>query len=76
MATVRIVAYVIIGSALILAGLAGMEWADLHEPTLANAFSGRQLYADAGTIRILAVLGLIAGLGLIAWPIIKAVRHK
>ena len=39
--------------------IAGLEFADQHEPSLANALAGRTLYSDAGTIRILSIVVLV-----------------
>jgi hypothetical protein len=43
----------------IVVAITGLEFADHHEPSLANALAGRQLYSDAGTIRILSIVLLV-----------------
>lgn len=43
----------------IVVAISGLEFADHHEPSLANALAGRTLYSDAGTIRILSILVLL-----------------
>lgn len=76
MSTIAIILFVAAGGALISIGWAGIQWASLHEPSLGNALAGRQLYADAEVIRILSIVGFLAGIASIAYPIVRAVRPK
>jgi len=75
LSTIAILLFVAVGGALISIGWAGIQWASLHEPSLGNALAGRQLYSDAEVIRILSIVGFLAGLASIAYPIIRAVRR-
>jgi len=75
LSTIAILLFVAVGGALISIGWAGIQWASLHEPSIGNALAGRQLYSDAEVIRILSIVGFLAGLGSIAYPIIRAVRR-
>jgi hypothetical protein len=47
--------------------ITGLEFADAHEPTLANALAGNTLYQDAGTIRILSIVILVLSIVLLIW---------
>lgn len=58
----------------IVLGVMGLEWADQHEPTLANALAGRQLYSDAGTIRVLSAILVVAMIVLLVWEFVRK-RH-
>lgn len=49
----------------IVLAVAGLEFADQHEPSLANALAHRTLYSDAGTIRILSIVILVLSIGVL-----------
>lgn len=62
---------VFIGGIGIALGITGLEFADNHEPTLANALAGRTLYSDAGTIRILSIFVLVLSVVLLIWEFVR-----
>lgn len=65
----------VLGGAALIFGFAGVDWAEEHKPTLANALAGKTMYSDAGALQIGCVVLMIVGLALIAWPfILKAFR--
>ena len=52
-------------------GITGLQLADNHEPTLANALAGQTLYSDAGTIRILSTIVLVLSIVLLIWEFVR-----
>jgi hypothetical protein len=64
-----------IGSGMgIVLAIAGLEFADYHEPTIANALAGHQLYSDAGTIRTLSTVVLVLCVALLVWEFLRRRR--
>lgn len=55
----------------IVLAVAGLEFADHHEPSVANALAGRTLYSDAGTIRILSIVVLVLCLAALIQDLIR-----
>jgi hypothetical protein len=65
---------VLVGGLGVALGITGLEFADYHEPSLANALAGHQLYSDAGTIRILSIFLMALSIALLIWEFVRRRR--